>query len=103
MVCDVLPSRYFLICQIDFSSASLMYLCHVAFFDFAIALMYALSFCFHACLSSSQFVRQNIFRCLLASRRSLVISSFHHLLLCGDGLFLGVLSCVAFVIDVMSS
>src|SRR5579859_6857761 len=87
---------YFFTVQIDFSSASSTNFFHVFSFAPLILSLYLFLMSLHSSLSASFSLLQYLLRRWLACFRSTVKSSFHHLLLWGQGRFLGVCFAMAF-------
>src|SRR5437762_11481686 len=89
---------YFFIVYIDFSSAASMNFLQVLCFAFLTFWLYSFRFFFHSIQSTLLCVLPCKFLTWFSSFLNLVSSSFHHLLLNGDGFFHGVVSAIALLI-----
>jgi hypothetical protein len=94
---------YFLMDHIDFSSAASTNSLQVVYFAFLTILLYSLHLSFHSVQSIWLRVLLCRFLARFSSFLTLVSSSFHHLLLKGDGFFRGVVSAVALLIAFVMS
>src|SRR5579859_5333674 len=89
--------------HIDFSSAASMNSLQVLYFKFLTFLLYSFRFFFHSVQSIWLCVLLCMFLDWFSSFLSLVSSSFHHLLLKGDGFFRGVVSAIPLLIAFVMS
>src|SRR5579859_339307 len=89
---------YFFMVDIDFSSAASTNSLQVLYFAFLTFWLYSFRFLFHSVQSTLLPVLLCAFLARFSSFLNLVSSSFHHLLLKGDGFFRGVVSAIALLI-----